>query len=76
MTDDHTTVNEARPTVVAAPSDLRVASDEERRAARRLAETYGLEYVEMSEFRIDNDLFRSIPFDLMLRYGFVPEERL
>jgi type IV pilus assembly protein PilB len=44
--------------------------------ARQLAATYGLEYLEMSEFRIDNDLFRSVPFDLMLRYNFVPEKRL
>ena len=29
----------------------------------------------MSEFRIDQDLFRSIPADLMLRYGFVPHRR-
>jgi type IV pilus assembly protein PilB len=29
----------------------------------------------MQHFRIDNDLFRSIPFELMLRYGFLPEAR-
>ncbi len=61
---------------VAAPSEMRVAREEERRAAHEVAETYGLDFVEMAEFRIDNDLFRSIPFDLMLRYGFVPERQL
>ncbi len=50
--------------------------DRERREAQALAERYGLEFVDMTRFRIDNDLFRSIPFDLMLRYGFVPEEQL
>jgi type II secretory ATPase GspE/PulE/Tfp pilus assembly ATPase PilB-like protein len=52
---------------------------EERRAelmqARRLAERYRLEFVDMDTFRIDQDLFRSIPADLMLRYGFVPYRR-
>jgi len=49
-------------------------SDEVTRA-RALAERYRQEYVEMADFRIDQDLFRSIPADLMLRYGFVPYRR-
>ena len=52
---------------------------DERRAeldqARRLAERYRLEFVDMESFPIDQDLFRSIPADLMLRYGFVPYHR-
>ena len=52
---------------------------DERRAeldrARRLAERYRLEFVDMDTFRIDQELFRSIPADLMLRYGFVPYRR-
>ena len=40
--------------------------------ARRLAERYRLEFLDMNQFRIDQELFRSIPADLMLRYGFVP----
>src|SRR5256885_13797294 len=43
--------------------------------ARRLAERYRLEFVDMDNFRIDQELFRSIPADLMLRYGFVPYRR-
>ena len=43
--------------------------------ARMLAERYRLEFVDMDEFRIDQELFRSIPADLMLRYGFVPYRR-
>src|SRR5947208_1698640 len=66
-----------------ADTDLHVDSAElgaeERRAeltqARRLAERYRLEFVDMDNFRIDQDLFRSIPADLMLRYGFVPYRR-
>ncbi len=43
--------------------------------ARRLAERYRLEFVDMEDFRLDQELFRSIPADLMLRYGFVPHRR-
>jgi type IV pilus assembly protein PilB len=43
--------------------------------ARRLAERYRLPFVDMDEFHIDNELFRSIPAELMLRYGFVPHRR-
>jgi len=43
--------------------------------ARMLADRYRLEFVDMDEFRIDQELFRSIPADLMLRYGFVPHRR-
>jgi type IV pilus assembly protein PilB len=50
-------------------------SHDEVGRARALAERYLLEFVDMSEFRIDQDLFRSIPADLMLRYGFVPYRR-
>jgi type IV pilus assembly protein PilB len=48
---------------------------EEVAVARKLAERYRLEFVDMDEFRIDQELFRSIPADLMLRYGFVPYRR-
>ncbi len=47
----------------------------EEAAARRLAERYRIDFLNMQEFRIDQELFRSIPADLMLRYGFVPYRR-
>jgi len=47
----------------------------EQAEARHLAERYGLDYADLDHFRIDNELFRSIPADLMLRYGFVPYRR-
>jgi type II secretory ATPase GspE/PulE/Tfp pilus assembly ATPase PilB-like protein len=58
-------------TVEAAPVD-RAAEDVK---ARKLAERYQLEFVDLSRFHIDHALFRSIPADLMLRYGFVPYRR-
>ena len=48
---------------------------DEATAARRLAERYRLEFVDMDQFNVDQELFRSIPADLMLRYGFVPHRR-
>ncbi|HEY7187598.1 MAG TPA: GspE/PulE family protein [Vicinamibacterales bacterium] len=56
---------------IQSPEDHR----EEVARARTLAERYRLEFIDMNEFRIDQDLFRSIPADLMLRYGFVPHRR-
>ncbi len=55
----------------AAPID----HEAEATRARRLAARYELEFVDLNQFRINNDLFRSIPADLMLRYGFVPYRR-
>ena len=57
--------------LVATPEDY----SEEIARARKLAERYHVEFVDMDEFRIDQELFRSIPADLMLRYGFVPARR-
>jgi type IV pilus assembly protein PilB len=48
---------------------------EEVARARQLADRYRLEFVDMDEFRINQELFRTIPADLMLRYGFVPYRR-
>src|SRR5262245_47205565 len=43
--------------------------------ARRLARGYQLQFVDLEHFHPDHALFRSIPADLMLRYGFVPYRR-
>ena len=43
--------------------------------ARALAQRYRLDYVDMEQFQVDQDLFRSIPAELMLRYGFVPHRK-
>jgi type IV pilus assembly protein PilB len=60
---------------VAESAQIAARRAEDRQRAEELAEKYGLECVGMDRFRIDNDLFRSIPFDLMLRYCFIPEEQ-
>jgi type IV pilus assembly protein PilB len=51
------------------------ARNAETERARQLAARYRLDFLDMNEFRIDQELFRSIPADLMLRYGFVPSRR-
>ncbi len=56
--------------------DAEERRERERHEALALADRFGLDFVDMDQFRIDNDLFRSIPFDLMLRYEFVPEHQL
>src|SRR5438874_13424984 len=64
------------PTIELVPG---LGADEHRmelELARRLAERWHLEFIDMDTFRIDQDLFRSIPADLMLRYGFVPYRRV
>ena len=54
-----------------APVDL--AAEEVK--ARFLAGRYQVEFVDLDHFHPDHGLFRSIPADLMLRYGFVPYRR-
>ena len=46
----------------------------ERDQAHRLAERYRCPFIDLSEQRIDPELFRSIPAELMFRYNFVPLE--
>ena len=46
----------------------------EREKSRRLAERYRCPFVDLLEQRIDPELFRSIPADLMFRFNFVPIE--
>jgi type II secretory ATPase GspE/PulE/Tfp pilus assembly ATPase PilB-like protein len=59
----------------AAPEVSAEERSAEEAAARRLADRYRLDFLNMHDFRIDQELFRSIPADLMLRYGFVPYRR-
>ncbi len=65
-TDQHTNV------IAGAAS----AADElhEREVARKLAERYRFAFIDLREQRIDPELFRTIPADLMFRYNFVPLE--
>src|SRR5580658_3424334 len=57
------------PIVVTSPGE---GSEQER--SRRLAERYRCTFVDLREQRIDPELFRSIPAELMFRFNFVPIE--
>jgi len=46
----------------------------ERDQAKKLAERYRCPFVDLREQRIDPELFRSIPAEMMFRYNFVPLE--
>jgi type IV pilus assembly protein PilB len=46
----------------------------EREKSKRLAERYRCAFVDLFEQRIDPELFRSIPAELMFRFNFVPME--
>src|SRR6202795_1743426 len=46
----------------------------ERERSRKLAERYRCGFVDLFEQRIDPELFRSIPAELMFRFNFVPME--
>lgn len=56
------------------PTISNIPNDGEREQARRLAERYRCPFVDLREQRIDPELFRSIPAELMFRYKFVPLE--
>ena len=85
MTKDRSALpdgNRAGSSITAEPDALYVGDEPkevgrtaEIARARQLAERYRLEFVDMDTFRIDAELFRSIPADLMLRYGFVPDRK-
>ncbi len=42
--------------------------------ARDMAARYRCEFVDLRDYRLDPELFKSIPVDLMFRYNFVPLE--
>src|SRR3954470_20875647 len=71
MSDINTPAQLQAPTAELGAAERSAELDQ----ARRLAQRYRVEFVDMETFRIDQELFRSIPADLMLRYGFVPYRR-
>ena len=56
------------PNLLGGPAD----ATHERDQARKLAERYRCGFIDLAEQRIDPELFRTIPADLMFRYSFVP----
>ena len=76
--DTNATVDPEHPELYADTGEAQRSADEiaaEVAEARRLAERYRLPFLDLAHFSIDHDLFRTIPAELMLRYGFVPYRR-
>jgi type IV pilus assembly protein PilB len=48
-------------------------SEQER--AQMLARRYHAEFVDLKNFKIQHELFKSVPVDMMFRYNFVPLEQ-
>jgi type IV pilus assembly protein PilB len=58
---------------VATPLPNDSLSEAER--AERLARRYHAEFVDLKNFKIQHELFKSVPVDMMFRYNFVPLEQ-
>src|ERR1700722_11606573 len=58
-----------------APGIFTAEEQHDRDNARRLAERYRVPFIDLREQRIDPELFRTIPAELMFRYNFVPLEQ-
>jgi len=70
------TAEHAELYVDTGPSEISAAEAAvEMAQARHLADRYRLPFLDLAHFNIDHDLFRTIPAELMLRYGFVPYGR-
>jgi type II secretory ATPase GspE/PulE/Tfp pilus assembly ATPase PilB-like protein len=62
-------------TVTNNPAGTNLPDDSaERDSARKLAERYRCPFVDLRDQRLDPELFRSIPAEMMYRYNFVPLE--
>jgi type IV pilus assembly protein PilB len=59
----------------AVPPIKAMSPQEEEEKAIALAGKLGLPYVDLLSFRVNPELFRSVPVEWMLKYEFVPEAR-
>jgi type IV pilus assembly protein PilB len=52
--------------------NLPVPGTDEVQRAKDLAKRYRSEFIDLKNFHIQHDLFKSVPVDLMFRYNFIP----
>ncbi len=62
-------------TPVAIPIPVNDMGMDETERAKALARRYHSEFVDLKNFKIQHDLFKSVPVDMMFRYNFVPLEQ-
>src|SRR5215471_21719107 len=66
----------ADPNIIALPNPQAIEDGYDERAhAEALASRYHAEFVDLKNFRIQHDLLRTVPVELMFRYNFVPIEQ-
>jgi type IV pilus assembly protein PilB len=51
-------------------------ANEEMRRAQELARRYRCEFIELKGFKIQHELFRKVPVELMFRFNFIPLQEL
>jgi type IV pilus assembly protein PilB len=64
------------PSPLPAPGLPTPALVDEVAHAQALARRYRCDFTDLKNFRIQHELFRSVPVDMMFRYNFVPLEQL
>jgi type II secretory ATPase GspE/PulE/Tfp pilus assembly ATPase PilB-like protein len=62
-------------TTIAVPTGPMINGLDERAQAEALAARYRAEFVDLKNFKIQHDLLRTVPVELMFRYNFVPIEQ-
>jgi type IV pilus assembly protein PilB len=65
----------ADATILTLPTGPLPTGEEERAQAESLAHRYHAEFVDLKNFKIQHDLLRTVPVELMFRYNFVPIEQ-
>src|SRR5215831_16713039 len=63
-------------TTITVPTGPALSGLDERAQAEALAARYRAEFVDLKNFKIQHDLLRTVPVELMFRYNFVPIEQL
>src|SRR6202451_3552472 len=63
-------------TPVAVPLSVSEMGMTEVERAQALARRYHADFVDLKNFKIQHELFKSVPVDMMFRYNFVPLEQM
>ena len=61
--------------IAVIPTPAPAAGANEILQAKALAARYRCEFIDLKNFHIQHELFRSVPVDMMFRYNFVPLEQ-
>jgi type IV pilus assembly protein PilB len=68
-------MNQKNLTITEATTQLNGQGESSEQRARDLAARYRCEFIDMRDYHLDAELFKSVPVDLMFRYNFVPLEQ-